>query len=258
MLTYKNVNRISLLLLLVLLLLKAFFSYSFLWIIVLILLWITLTTIGSFHIQWNYFLKAKHKNENVDDNNISLTFDDGPHEVYTSEVLGLLKKYNFKATFFLIGNKIENHPKLVEEIVSQGHTIGNHTFLHSNNFGFLKTNEVINDLTKTNKIIESLQGLKMRLYRPAFGVTNPRISIAVKNLKLEPIGWSVRSLDTTKDSKEIVYSRIIKKIQKGDIVLLHDTSKKTVEVLEQLLIFLDKKKWKSITVDQLLNIKAYA
>ena len=121
----------------------------------------------------------------------------------------------------------------------------------------MKTHEVISDLTKTNKIIENLQGLKMNLYRPAFGVTNPRISKAVKTLKLETIGWCVRSLDTTKDSKEIIYSRIIRKIQKGDIVLLHDTSKKTVEVLEQLLIFLDKNKWKSISVDQLLNIKAY-
>ncbi len=258
MLTYKYVNRISVALLLVFLLLKMFFSISFLWINVLVFLWLALTFMGSFNIQWNYFLKAKHKNANVDDNVISLTFDDGPHEVYTSEVLKLLKKYNFKATFFLIGNKIEKHPNLVEDIINQGHTIGNHTFLHSNNFGFLKTHEVINELTKTNKIIESFQGLKMNLYRPAFGVTNPRISKAVKILKLEAIGWSVRSLDTTRDSKEKVYSRIIKKMQKGDIVLLHDTSKKTIEVLEQLLIFLDKKNWKSITVDQLLNIKAYA
>lgn len=258
MLTYKNVNRISILLLLVFLLLKVFFSFSLLWIIALILIWITLTTIGSFHIRWNYFLKAKHKNENVDDNVVSLTFDDGPNKEYTVKVLDLLKKYNFQATFFLIGNKIEDNPNLVEEIINQGHTIGNHTFLHSNNYGFLKTNEVINDLNKTNNIIENLLGLKMNLYRPAFGVTNPRISKAVKTLKLTPIGWSVRSLDTTKDTKEIILKRITKKLKKGDVVLLHDTSQKTVEVLEQLLIFLDKKRWRSITVDQLLNIKAYA
>ena len=82
----------------------------------------------------------------------------------------------------------------------------------------------------------------MNLYRPAFGVTNPRISTAIKTLNLIPIGWSVRSLDTTKDTKEMILTRITKNLQKGDIVLLHDTSQKTVEVLEQLLVFLDKKK----------------
>tara|TARA_R110000787_G_scaffold183014_3_gene295031 strand:- start:19100 stop:19876 length:777 start_codon:yes stop_codon:yes gene_type:complete len=258
MLTYKNVNRISIVLLLVFLLLKVVYSFSLLWINALILIWIILTAIGSFHIRWNYFLKAKHKNEDVDDNVISLTFDDGPHKEYTIKVLELLKKYNFKATFFLIGNKIEEHPNLVEEILNQGHTIGNHTYSHSNNFGFLKTNEVINELKKTNDIIEKLQGLKMNLYRPAFGITNPRISKAIKTLNLTTIGWSVRSLDTTKDTKEIILTRVVKNLQKGDVVLLHDTSQKTVEVLEQLLIFLDEKKWRSIGVDQLLNIKPYA
>ena len=258
MLTYKNVNRISILLFLVLLLLKVFYSISLIWIIALILIWFTLTAIGSFHIRWNYFLRAQHNNPNVKGEVISLTFDDGPDKEYTPQVLELLKKYNFKATFFLIGNKIEKNQELVEEIINQGHTIGNHTFSHSNNFGFLKTNEVIKDLKKANGIIEKFQDIKLNLYRPAFGVTNPRISKAVKELKLKPIGWSVRSLDTTQDSKEKIVSRVTEKLKKGDIVLLHDTSEKTVEVLEQFLIFIEKKKWKSVTVDQLLNLKANA
>jgi peptidoglycan/xylan/chitin deacetylase (PgdA/CDA1 family) len=258
MLTFKNVNKISTLLLFIIISLILNNIIAVIWIFVLVITWFSLTVIGSFHIRWDYFLKAHHKNEKVNDNVISLTFDDGPNEVYTIKVLELLKMYNFKATFFLIGNKIEENSSIVKEIINQGHTIGNHTFSHSNNFGFLKTNEVVNDLKKTNKIIENFHGLKMKLYRPAFGVTNPRISKAVKKLKMTAIGWSVRSLDTTKDSKETIIKRITKNLKKGDVVLLHDTSQKTVEVLEQLLIFLDKKRWKSITVDQLLKIKAYA
>ena len=258
MLTFKNVNRIGILLFLVLLLLKVVYSISLFWVIALLLIWIILTTIGSFHIRWNYFLKAQHNSPDVKDEVISLTFDDGPDKEYTPQVLELLKKYHFKATFFLIGNKIEKNPELVEEIINQGHTIGNHTFSHSNNFGFLKTNEVIYDLKKANGLIEKFQDIKLNLYRPAFGVTNPRISKAVKELKLKPIGWSVRSLDTTQDSKGKIVKRVTKNLKKGDVVLLHDTSKKTVEVLEQLLIFIEKKKWTSITVDQLLNLKANA
>ena len=86
MLTYKNVNKTSIVLLLVFLLLKVFYSFSLIWICALILIWIILTTIGSFHIRCNYFLKATHKNKNIDNHVISLTFDDGPHKEHTEKV----------------------------------------------------------------------------------------------------------------------------------------------------------------------------
>lgn len=258
MLTYKNVNRIFILLLLVLILLKVFYSFSLLWINLLILVWVTLAVIGSFHIRWNYFLKAKHSNYSEKGNNIAITFDDGPHPEFTPKVLQLLEKYQAKATFFLIGNQVEKHSNLVSEIINQGHIIGNHTYSHTNNFGFLKTEEVISDLKKNTVLVANLFQKKMNLFRPAFGVTNPRIAKAVKELNLEAIGWSVRSLDTTKDSKEIILNRITKNIKKGDVVLLHDTSQKTLEVLEQFLVILEKKEMKSVTIDQLFNCKAYA
>lgn len=258
MLTYKNVNSICFFLLLILLFLIATNIISIFWVVLIGVVWFVFTTIGSFHIRWNYYLKGYHNNNNVSENVISLTFDDGPHKEYTFKVLELLKKYNFQATFFLIGSNIKENPEIVKTIIDQGHLIGNHTYSHANNYGFYKTKEVIKDLKKTSNTIEELLELKMNLYRPAFGVTNPRISKAVKALNLIPIGWSVRSLDTTKDSKEVIFKRITKNLKKGDIVLLHDTSQKSVEVLEQLLIFLENKKWKSITVDQLLNLKAYA
>jgi len=258
MLTYKNVNRISILFLLVLILLKIVYSFSLLWINLLILVWVTLAAIGSFHIRWNYFLKAKHSNYSEKQNDIAITFDDGPHPEFTPKVLRLLEKHQAKATFFLIGNQIEKHSNLVFEIINQGHTIGNHTYSHTNNFGFLKTKEVISDLEKNNDLVKKMFQKTMKLFRPAFGVTNPRIAKAVKKLNLETIGWSVRSLDTTKDSKEKVFTRITKNLKKGDVVLLHDTSKKSLKVLEQLLLFMEKKKLKSVTIDQLLNCKAYA
>lgn len=258
MLTFKNTNIITRALLLVFALLKVLNYISILWLFVIGLVWLTLTIFGSFHIRWNYFLKAKHSNYQVKENIISLTFDDGPNKEFTPKVLHLLKKYNAKATFFLIGNQIEENQELVKEIIEQGHTIGNHTFSHTNNFGFLKTNEVLSDLKKNTALVMQLFQLKMKLFRPAFGVTNPRISKVVKKLNLATFGWSIRSLDTTKKSKEKILDRITKNIQKGDVVLLHDTSQKTVEVLEQFLVFLEKKKLQSVTIDQLFNTKAYA
>ncbi len=258
MLTYKNVNRVTVFLLLVFILLKVIFSISFLWFIIIGIFWLTLTIIGSFHIRWNYFLKAKHYNYQVSNEVIAITFDDGIHPEFTPKVLKLLKKYNAKATFFLIGKNLESHPEILKDMIQQGHVIGNHTYSHSNDFGFLKTEEVISELQQTHTIVEKMVGLKMNLFRPAFGVTNPRINKAVQTLNLITIGWSIRSLDTTKISKGKILRRITKNIKRGDVILLHDTSQNTVEVLEQLLVFLEKRKLKSVSVDQLYNLKAYA
>jgi peptidoglycan/xylan/chitin deacetylase (PgdA/CDA1 family) len=114
------------------------------------------------------------------------------------------------------------------------------------------------ELQKTNTAIKEVTSLDAKLYRPAFGVTNPSIKKAVKKLKLQTVGWNIRSLDTTKRSKKVVLERITNKIKKGDIILLHDNSAKTIEVLEQLLLFLQQNKMQSVTVDQLLDIQAYA
>jgi len=258
MLTYKNVNRVFIPLLLVFILLKVFCSFSFLWVSILVTTWIFLTAFGSFNIRSNFFLKARHHNYKSKKSEIAITFDDGPNKEFTPRILALLKKHDAKATFFLIGNQVEKNKEIVKSIIKEGHIIGNHTFSHSNNFGFLKTEEVITDLKKTNQVIEELTGLKLTFFRPAFGVTNPRIAKAVKSLNLDTFGWSIRSLDTTKDTKEKILTRITKNSKKGDVILLHDSSEKSVEVLEQFLVFIDKQQLKSVTLAQLFNCKPYA
>lgn len=224
----------------------------------LFLLWLIITSIGSLYIRWNYHVNSLNHIHHISKNEVSLTFDDGPHPEYTPKVLELLKVYNVKATFFCIGKHIESHPELFNRIIAEGHTIGNHTFNHENNFGFIKTKEVVKELENTNEIIEKVSGLKVNLFRPPFGVTNPRISRGIKIVGLQSIGWSVRSFDTTSKSKNTIVKSIEKKLQKGDVVLLHDTSEKSVEILEQLLLFLKQNKLESVTIDSLFKIKAYA
>ncbi len=195
---------------------------------------------------------------NILKNQIALTFDDGPHPEFTPKVLDLLKKHEFKATFFCIGQHIEKHPELFKRILSEGHTVGNHTYSHSKLFGFFGTQKVVAELKRTIDLVKDLTGQSMSLYRPAFGVTNPMIEKAVKQLNLTSIGWNVRSLDTTARVENKVLNRITSKISKGDMVLLHDTSQKTVNVLERLLLFLEDKNMESVTVDKLLELNAYA
>ncbi|WP_165748938.1 polysaccharide deacetylase family protein [Cellulophaga sp. Z1A5H] len=258
MLNYKSVNIITVIALLVLLITSYFYKLSLWFLIILPIIWFLVTLSGSFFIKWNYHLESLLSNKTIKKNVIAITFDDGPHPEFTPKVLELLKKYNAKATFFCIGKHIETYPNVFKEIIKQGHTVGNHTYSHTNNFGFLQTKKMIEELLKTNAIVKDHIGCTMQLYRPAFGVTNPRIKKALKATKLQSIGWSIRSLDTTSRTSNTIFNRSTKNLSKGDVILLHDTSLKSIMVLERLLLFLQKQNMESVTIDSLFNIKAYA
>jgi peptidoglycan/xylan/chitin deacetylase (PgdA/CDA1 family) len=258
MLKYPVINGLFSFAFATLLILDIFWEISLWTYISLAVLWLTFTIIGSFHIPWNYHLPALHFNKAIRDNWVAITFDDGPDPNFTPKVLELLQKYNAKASFFCVGQHVNLFNGIAKKIVQDGHTIGNHTYTHSNKFGFFGTQKVLLELQKTNTAIKEVTSLDAKLYRPAFGVTNPSIKKAVKKLKLQTVGWNIRSLDTTKRSKKVVLERITNKIKKGDIILLHDNSAKTIEVLEQLLLFLQQHNMQSVTVDQLLDIQAYA
>ena len=258
MLNFKLVSIISIIIFIGLLALSLTHIISFWWLSLPILIWFLITGLGSGLIAWNYHFKSLNHNPKNCLNQVAITFDDGPNLEFTPQVLELLKQYDAKGTFFCIGDKIKQHPNIFKQILAEGHTIGNHTFSHSNAFGFFSTQKVTIELQDTNALITEISGLKPKLYRPAFGVTNPRIKKAIKHLHLTSIGWNKRSLDTTNLSEKTILKRITRNLKSGDVILLHDTSEKTLRVLEQLLLFLQQKKLEAVTVDSLFNIKAYA
>jgi len=258
MLNFKSVNIAASLILIGLVITYSIYGFSFWYIILFLFAWLLLTIAGSSFVGWNYHFKSLNSNPKIQENHIAITFDDSPNPKFTPKVLELLNKHQAKATFFCIGKHIEAYPEIFKSIIEQGHTIGNHTYSHPNNFGFLSTEKVVSELNRTNTIIKEQTGLESLLYRPAFGVTNPKIKRALKITGLQSIGWSKRSLDTTNLNKEKVLSRITKNLKKGDIILLHDSSEKTIAVLEQLLLFLQQQKIESVTIDSLFKIKPYA
>ncbi|WP_250433801.1 polysaccharide deacetylase family protein [Hanstruepera flava] len=258
MLNFKSINITAIVIFIGLLVLFLFYHISLWWFGLLLLIWFSITALGSAIIGWNYHVKSLNNNPETLKNHIAITFDDGPHPEFTPQVLALLKQYNAKATFFCIGKHVKTYPNVFKQILAEGHTVGNHTYSHNNLFGFFSTKKVVDELQQTNRTVKNLTGLSLQLYRPAFGVTNPRIKKAVKALTLYSIGWNKRSFDTTSISKQQILNRITKNLKKGDVILLHDSSLKTVEVLEQLLLFLQHKNLKAVTINELFNIKAYA
>jgi peptidoglycan/xylan/chitin deacetylase (PgdA/CDA1 family) len=219
-------------------------------------LWILIVFWGSASIGSNYHVKAYCSNPSETEKKIALTFDDGPHEM-TALVLDVLSQYNAKATFFCIGKKIEAHPDVLKRIIEEGHTVGNHSYNHSPFFDFFRKKQVIAEIKQTDALIESILGKKPTLFRPPYGVTNPSIRRALVVTKHKTIGWNIRSLDGGTKNEKFIFDRIIKRIKPGGIVLLHDTSIQTVNVLEQLLFFLQINNYSVVPLEELLNIKAY-
>ena len=113
-------------------------------------------------------------------------------------------------------------------------------------------------MQQTNSILKEITGKELKLFRPPFGVTNPNIKKALQKTGHFSIGWSKRSFDTTNLSEAKILKRITSNLKKGDIILLHDSSAKTIAVLEQLLLTLQPHKLQSVAVDRLLEIEPYA
>ncbi|WP_378104137.1 polysaccharide deacetylase family protein [Chryseobacterium sp. sg2396] len=202
---------------------------------------------GSFDIGLGYFVHSlTHKMTKIKE--AALTFDDGPTE-FTPKFLDLLKENNIKATFFCIGKQIEKYPETFQRIIDEGHAVGNHTYSHSNQTGFLSTSKMAEEIKKCDEVMLQTGNLKTRLYRPPFGVTNPNIAKAIKLTGKKSIGWNVRSLDTITENENKIYRKVTKGMKKGSIILLHDTSEKTYNVLVNLLVFLKREKYSTFTIE---------
>lgn len=238
-------------LLCIILIIGMIISGNYGWLLLIGIVWLALTIWGAFDIRLGYFLPVFYRKK-INKKVIAITFDDGPTE-FTSKILDVLQKYNAKATFFCIGKQIEKHPDIFRRIHAEGHQIGNHSYSHSNSFGFFSAEKIKEELQKTDLIIEKITGKKNHYFRPPFGVTNPHIAKAVKMLNHQVIGWNIRSLDTVIEDKNKILQRITNKIQPGSIILLHDTSEKTLWVLEQLLLTLQGENYQIVTIEKLIK-----
>ena len=254
---FKTLNRIILSLLLVGAFLSAF-NYVSPWLIIgFVFGYLSFVLIVSTNVQLDFFVKAFHHNPFEEDGRIALTFDDGPVE-NTLKILEVLDKYHVKASFFCIGKNIEKNPEIFKLILEKGHFIGNHTWSHTRKMGFISTDKMIEEIKKCDEICEKIGGVRPATFRPPFGIINPKTKRALEITGHKVIGWNVRSYDAIISSENIVLNRIIRKIKPGDVILLHDSNEQTVEILEQLLLFLQSNDYRPVRVDNLFNIDAYS
>lgn len=178
---------------------------------------------------------------------VALTFDDGPHNTNTLKILELLDKYNAKATFFMLGNRVDFYPNIAKEIVARGHEPGNHTWSHKD-LTTLSKEDINLEIERTNKAIQKATGKEPTVYRPPYGSINNQVREAVN---MPPILWTV----DTEDWKSRDANKVLKEVQKAvkddSIILMHDIHNSTVEAVELVLKFLAKEGYECVTVSEL-------
>ncbi len=203
-------------------------------------LWLIIPGIGSYKIQLNYFIKSVNQ---IAEKGVVLTFDDGPDPETTPQILQILEEYQVKATFFVIGDKAEQHAEIIKDIDQKGHTIGNHSYSHSNWIPFFRVKKLKADFDLCSEIVFSIIGKRMNWMRPPFGATSSKYTGFLKKTNLQAVGWSFRSMDTVAKSSSALAEKTAKAITegKGQIMLFHDTKKVTVEALPKILQTLKQK-----------------
>lgn len=202
-----------------------------------------------------FFMPAKCKADSA--NNIALTFDDGPVPGKTEKILEILESRNAPAAFFCIGNRVSDNPALTKRVFDAGHLIGNHSYWHRATFDLQTSDSIGKELRDTDEAIQQAIGVKPNFFRPPYGVTNPMVANAVRKGGYTTIGWSVRSFDTVIRDGEVLKKRITRSLKGGDVILLHDYSNTTLEILPALLDHIASIGLKIVRVDELLNQKAY-
>lgn len=194
-----------------------------------------------------------NKKENTIDINkpvVALTFDDGPSK-YTSEIIDILSTNDACATFFVLGNKVSYYQDTLLKILQRGNEIGNHTYNHKW-LSHLNTLEIKNQINKTQQLIEEYTWFVPTVFRPSYGDIPKNIE---KEINLEIIFWNVDTLDWKLKSKNKIVKRATTNVKDGDIILMHDTYKKTKDALPEIIKILKEKGFQFVTISELSEIK---
>lgn len=151
---------------------------------------------------------------------VALTFDDGPNDPYTGQILDVLTQEGVHATFFCVGMNAEREPETVRRIAAAGNEIGNHSYAHRKRDTLLDLR--YGDAARTNDILKGITGTVPRLYRAPNGFHTPWSLRAVAAHGLRAIGWDVESSDWDEPGADTIVSRTVDRVLPGSIILLHD------------------------------------
>lgn len=186
---------------------------------------------------------------------VAITFDDGPGQ-YTAELLDFLKENEVRATFFMLGTNASRYPDLIKRMDAEGHALGNHSNSHPN-LTTLSAAGVASQLEKCNAAIRSAVGRNAVVMRCPGGSNNATVKNAAKNANMPIIHWSLDTLDWKLKDKDKILKRTFEEIgvKDGDIILLHDIHRESVDTAKDMILRLKKEGYTFVTVPELLSVR---
>lgn len=188
---------------------------------------------------------------------VALTFDDGPDVSVTPRLLDLLKEHGVKATFFLVGKKVETNPAIVRRILDEGHDLGNHSQSHDPLLMFRSRTRIKSEIEKAQETFAPF-GVRPRYFRPPAGVTGPRLKPVLTELGMLCVNFSRRARDFG-NRRKVPVSRILgRSLAAGDIILLHDISpdgglepERVIQEFDQLIRDIMNKGYSIVSLEEL-------
>jgi peptidoglycan/xylan/chitin deacetylase (PgdA/CDA1 family) len=153
---------------------------------------------------------------------VAITIDDGPDPAVTPKVLDLLDQHSAKATFFCIGELVEQHSSLAREIIRRGHSIENHSQHHLHRFSVMGPGGMRAEVARAQESIAAVTGQRPRFFRAPAGLRSPFLEPVLAPLGLRLASWTRRGFDTVNPDPAVVYRRLTDGLKGGDILLLHD------------------------------------
>ena len=182
---------------------------------------------------------------------VALTFDDGPHGVYTAQILKILYEYGVQATFFTIGSNAERYPELVRAEYDLGHEIGNHTYSHSVSPSHLKKKK-----KKADRVIREITGKTTEVFRPPEGKISRDAASAVNALGKTTVLWDVDTRDWAHTPVDAIVENVKRSVRDGSVILFHDFVKPpspTPEALRIIIPYLMDNGYEFVTVSALYH-----
>lgn len=182
---------------------------------------------------------------------IALTFDDGPHWTNTKKVVDLLTEYNARSTFFMVGNRVEELPGVVQYVKEAGNEVASHTYSHKD-LANVSEDVFWSEIRKANEAIYAAIGETPVYLRPPYGSRN---EFVMNNMPLIAVCWNVDSEDWKSKDRDTIVKQVMKDAGDGKIVLMHDIHTFTVEAVELLLPKLVAAGYQIVTVEELFYYK---
>ena len=181
---------------------------------------------------------------------VALTFDDGPYDRVTNRIVKVLAKHDSRATFFVVGNRVERYADTMKNAYNKGNQIATHTFDHGD-LSKMKKKQIRRELKRAFRVMKKINGENPTMLRPPYGNVNDKMR---QTIRIPMIYWNVDTEDWASRNKDKILSRC-KSIKDGDIVLMHDLYPSTAAAVEKLVPKLRKKGFQLVTVEELFYYK---